>query len=93
MNFIRSLPGDIIAVQELWNHLKEIEQTGAILGVTRRQDKRGGGTATVSTLTDQIKVLNKVQINKDSHALKIKHQNTYYWIANVYLNKGTPGKV
>ena len=34
-----------------------------------------------------------MQLNKDSHIIKIKQQNCYYWIANIYFNKGTLGKI
>ncbi len=93
LNYIRALSGDIITVQELWHHSKEIANIGEILEVTERQDnKRGGGTATISS-SNEIRVVDRVQLNKDSHIIKIKQQNTYYWLANVYLNKGTFGKI
>jgi hypothetical protein len=93
LNYIRTLPGDIITVQELWQHSKEITNIGEILEVTERQDKkRGGGSVTISLL-NEIRVIDRIQLNQDSHIIKIKQQNTYYWLANIYLNKGTFGKI
>ena len=92
LNFLRSLPGDIITVQEIWRHSKNVKSIGNILEISEREFKRGGGSATLSN-NDKIIVIERVQLNKDSHAVKIRYENVYAWIANIYLNKGTFSKL
>ena len=74
LNFLRSLPGDIITVQETWKHCNNIKSIGNILEVSERELKRGGGSTTLSKI-DKIHVIEKAQLNKDSHAVKIRYEN------------------
>jgi len=92
LNFIRSLPGDIVAIQESRKHSKEIASLGEILDFSERKIKGGGGSTTLSKIAG-IQVLQNLQLNKDSHAVKVRYENTYFWLANIYLNKGTYSKI
>ena len=92
VNFLRSLPGDIITVQEIWKHSKNVKSIGNVLEISERKFEKGGGSTTISK-NDRIHVIEKVQLNKDSHAVKIRYENVYAWIANIYLNKGTFNKI
>jgi len=38
-------------------------------------------------------VQKNIQLNKDSQAVKIKYENIFFWIANIYLYKGTFNKI
>jgi len=92
LNFIRSLPGDIIAIQESRKHSKDVALLGKILDFSERDHKGGGGSTTLSKING-IQAIQNVQLNKDSHAVKVRYENTYFWIANIYLNKGTYSKI
>lgn len=89
---MKALPGDIITIQEIWQHSQGLANIGNVMEVSERVHKKGGGSATIST-NDRIQILQKAQLNKDSHIMKLKYLNTYCWLANVYLNKCTFGKI
>ena len=50
LNFIRSLSGDIIAIQESRKHSKDRALLGEILDFSERKHKGGGGSTTLSKI-------------------------------------------
>lgn len=57
-----------------------------------RDCERGGGTATLAeNITTQ--VISAFKINKDTNALKLRFQNQYLWVINVYIHDGSITKI
>ena len=93
INFLRSLPTDIIAIQEIWQRLDNILHIGKEIDITNRTLKRGGGTASICVSPIQIQVLKKHPINKDTSALKVRVHNHFMWLINIYNYRGTNSKI
>ena len=91
-NYIQSLPGQLIAIQEIWQRLDKVKDTGNLIDAQIRKIKQGGGTATLSNDRNIHKVVNKFEISKDSNAIKIRVQNSYLWIINLYVPQGKCSK-
>ena len=91
-SYIQSLPGQLIAIQEVWQRLDRVMVTGDLIDAQIRKTKQGGGTATLRNDKIINKVLNKVEISKDSNAIKLKVQNSYLWLINLYLPQGKCSK-
>ena len=92
-SFIRSLPGNLITIQEIWQRMETVKELGDILDFQWREYQRGGGTATLNNGQMVLTIVNRFEINKDSNALKLRVQNSYIWLINLYLNKGTCSKL
>ena len=92
-NFIQSLKGNFITIQEIWQRTETIKKLGNIVDFQWRETQRGGGTATLYNGQLDFKIVNKFEINKDTNALKLKIQNSCIWLINLYLNKGTSSKL
>ena len=88
IQFIQSLPGNVVAIQEIWQQNDNVERIGELIGHCEREG-RGGGSATIKLCDDKILVKSKFRIGLDSHAVKIFIRNTYFWVVNVYLNEGS----
>ena len=88
IQFIQSLPGDIVAIQETWQQHENIEKIGETIEICERKG-RGGGSATIQLCEDRIQVLSRNRIGLDSHAVKLFMREAYFWVVNVYLNEGS----
>lgn len=93
INYLRSLPADIIAIQEIWQRQCNVLQAGREIDIIDRSFKRGGGTASICTSPIKVQALQKHSINKDSSAVKIRVNNQYMWLINIYLHQGTTSKI
>ena len=93
VNFIRSLPGDLVAIQEIWGHAENIQKVGSIISCSKREERRGGGTSTIHRLHHHPFILERLQLNKDSNAIKIKINGLYMWFINCYLARGSTTKL
>ena len=78
LNFIRSLPFDILALQEIWNRVENLKNGDEILSFMQRNNKRGGGTALTHRLASSLSVSRRVTLNKDSEAIKLRLGNSYF---------------
>ena len=88
--FIKSMPHDIICIQETWgslnfngfNHL-----FGCVSSGLSRPQERGGGSLTL--FKRNIEIHSEYTINKDTKLLRaIVNCNKILWICNTYLNQG-----
>lgn len=93
INFLRSMPTDIVAIQEIWKKSYNIKNIGQEIDIKERETKRGGGTASFFTHNNKIQILEKIPINKDSSAVKIRICSQYIWLINIYNHKGTSSKI
>ena len=93
INYLRTLSTDIIAIQEIWQRQYNLLQIGKGIDITDRAYKRGGGTASICKATLNLQILNKLPINKDTSAIKVRIQNQYLWLINTYNYKGTTNKI
>ena len=93
INYLRSLPADIIAIQEIWQRQCNVLQAGREIDIIDRAFKRGGGTASICMSPISIQVLKKHFINKDSSAVKLRIKNQYMWLINIYHYQGTSNKI
>ena len=92
-NYLRSLPADIIAIQEIWQRQCNVLQVGREIDLRDRTFKRGGGTASICKSSIKTQVLKKHTINKDSSAVKMRIHNQYMWLVNIYNYQGTSNKI
>jgi len=92
INFVRTLPGEIIALQEIWQREEEVGKIDYPLTIQTRSDKRGGGTAIIGRC-DKTCVVSNFPLNKDSCATKLRVKNHYMWLVNVYINDGSIHKL
>jgi len=51
VNYIQSIPGDLVTLQEIWNQAENVEKAGDVLNLFEREGRRGGGTATISRIS------------------------------------------
>ena len=89
IQFIQSLPSDIIAVQETWRQSENLQKIGEIIELCEREQGRGGGSATLKLSDLEVQIKQRFMIGKDSHAIKLQFENTYMWVVNVYLSEGS----
>ena len=73
--------------------METIKDLGDVLDFQWRDFERGGGTATLQNDQMAIEIVNKFEINKDTNALKLRVQNPYMWLINLYLHKGKCSKL
>jgi len=92
INYVRSLPGDLIALQEIWQRVKEVETIGTLVNYKVRPEGNGGGTATIGKYC-RIHIVSKFSINKDTDAIKVAINNYYLWLVNVYIHDGSISKI
>ena len=93
INYLRSLPTDILAIQEVWQRQYNLPQIGRVMDISDRAYKRGGGTASMCMSTINLQVLKKQPINKDTSAIKLRIQSQYMWLINTYNYQGTTSKI
>ena len=84
IQFLQALSNDIITVQEIWRQTENLRKVGELIGVSEREISNGGGSATLK-LNEKIVVKSKIEVNMDTHAVKLFVNNSYIWIVNTYL--------
>ena len=92
INYAQNLPGDILVLQEIWQRTEQVQRIKYPLDIVMRDSERGGGTATIAE-TNTTRVVSRFSINKDTNAVKVKYQNQYMWIVNVYIHDGSTSKI
>jgi len=92
-NFIRGLPGDFLAVQEIWNRIANLRNLEDILSFIQRSGKRGGGSAIIHRFPSCPLTCRRVTLNKDSEAVKVRIGCFFVWLVNCYLAKGSFTKI
>ena len=94
MDFARTIKGDLLCLQEIWQRKKEVENLGEVIHITSRLHGRGGGTASIKSQQLKVQKLESFKINKDTEGIKLRiNQNYFVWLINIYIYDGKWTKV
>lgn len=90
VDYLNAITSDLICLQEVWQHEENISRVcGTTLSEVRRVLRRGGGTSVKARIPNII-VVRRLPINKDTEAIKVRIQSSYFlWIVNLYNHDGS----